>query len=92
MPPGQITVETIVLDVVPASTLPDADTDVLIWYGGDPDATLGAYIGDDSDGPQWCNVDGEIVTGVTHWAKMPSLLDRAPGRQYRDFTGATRAV
>jgi hypothetical protein len=53
--------------------MPDADTDVLIFDGADAEGQLGAYVGDDDNGPMWAGAGGELVPGVTHWAEMPCL-------------------
>lgn len=51
--------------------MPDADTDVLIWDASSEHSQLGAYLGDDDEGPLWVNAQGEGVASVTHWAEMP---------------------
>lgn len=58
--------------------LPDADTDVLILAEGDEEMQLGAYIGEESDGPVWNDAQGEIVPRVVAWAEMP-VVKRPPG-------------
>lgn len=60
-----------------AEQLPDADTDVLIFYGVGP-AELGAYIGHEEDGtPMWVDAQGCNASGVTHWAELPWLPEQA---------------
>lgn len=67
---------TLQLVVTPVECgLPDADTDVLIWYGLDEDSELGALIDTTSDGLVWVNAQGDEVA-VTHWAAMPKLKER----------------
>lgn len=70
----------------PPADMPDADTDVLIWAEGDQEAQLGAYIGEESDGPVWSGAQGRIVPRVVAWAEMPVLKLAAPvvGRIGRD--------
>lgn len=53
--------------------MPDADADVLIFEGADAEGQLGAFIGDDGNGPMWVGAGGQLVPGVTHWAEMPDL-------------------
>jgi hypothetical protein len=57
-----------------AEQLPDADTDVLIFDGADPEGQLGAYVGHDEVGPIWVDAQGQGVAGVTHWAELPRLV------------------
>lgn len=56
----------------PPAEMPDADTDVLIWEDGWPEAQLGAYTGHDDSGPNWANAQGERVH-VVAWAELPVL-------------------
>lgn len=69
---------TITLQVVAAADqLPDADIDVLIWHGGNPQSDLGAWIGYHDDGTvHWVNAQGRDVLDVTHWAEMPCIPTR----------------
>lgn len=53
--------------------LPDADTDVLVLAEGDTEMQLGAYVGEESDGPVWTDAQGELLLRVVAWAKMPKL-------------------
>lgn len=70
---------TIILDLHhPADCLPDADTDVLVLADGDTEMQLGAYVGEESDGPVWVDAQGEILPRVTAWAEMPVLRLPAP--------------
>lgn len=57
----------------PSVAMPDADTDVLIFDGSCPDSQLGAYVGEDEDGPIWVNAQGEGVANVIAWAEMPRI-------------------
>lgn len=56
----------------PDAKMPDADTDVLIWDGVSPEATLGAYVGHDAeDGSAlWVDAQGASVK-VIAWAELP---------------------
>ena len=54
-------------------SMPDADTDVLVWCHGEREAQLGAYVGDDEDGPIWVNAHGEGLATVVAWAELPLL-------------------
>lgn len=68
---------TLTLEVhYPPADMPDADTDVLVWDASSPIAQLGAYIGEESDGPVWINAQGELVTDVVAWAEMPLLQSK----------------
>jgi hypothetical protein len=69
-----------------ADCLPDADTDVLVLAEGDTEMQLGAYVGEESDGPVWVDAQGEILPRVIAWAEMPVLRQAAPvaGRIGRD--------
>lgn len=60
-------------------SMPDADTDVLIFDTSSPVGQLGAYMGDDDNGPLWCDAHGQPVTGVTHWSEMPTLQGHIGG-------------
>lgn len=57
--------------------LPDADTDVLLYVEGDPEAQLGAYMGEqhslfEHPTPLWVDAQGEAIAGrVLMWAPMP---------------------
>ena len=63
--------------IAAADQLPDADIDVLIWYGGDPQSDIGAWIGYHDDGTvHWVDAQGGDVSDVTHWAEMPCLPKR----------------
>lgn len=70
----------------PPTDMPDVDTDILILAEGDEEMQLGAYIGEESDGPVWNDAQGEIVPRVLAWAEMPVVKLRAPvvGRIGRD--------
>lgn len=57
----------------PPAEMPDADTDVIVFDESSPEGQLGAYVGDDEDGPIWVNVQGEGVAGVVAWCEMPCL-------------------
>ena len=57
----------------PPADMPDADTDVLILAEGDQEMQLGAYVGQESDGPIWTDAQGEIVPKVVAWTNMPCL-------------------
>lgn len=68
---------TLTLEVhYPPADMPDADTDVLVWDASSPIAQLGAYIGEESDGPVWNDAQGELVTDVVAWAEMPLLQSK----------------
>jgi len=70
---------TITINVhYPHADMPDADTDVLVLAEGDTEMQLGAYVGEESDGPVWVDAQGEILPRVTAWAKMPMLRPAAP--------------
>ncbi len=56
-----------------ADAMPDADTDVIIFDADHTEGQLGAYIGDDEEGPIWVAAQGDAVGKVTHWAAMPRL-------------------
>lgn len=71
--PGDGTVPALIIAVPVGLRLPDADTDVLIFDGSDPEAQLGAVVGADEEGAIWVNAQGEGVAGVTYWAEMPRL-------------------
>lgn len=71
-----MTTLTLTLHFTP-DDMPDADTDVLIWAEGDQEAQLGAYIGEESDGPVWNDAQGEIVPRVVAWTNMPCLPSRS---------------
>jgi|GEM_PF-4910858 len=58
--------------------LPDADIDILVLAEGDTEMQLGAYVGEESDGPVWVDAQGEILPRVTAWAQMPTLRPAAP--------------
>lgn len=58
--------------------LPDADTDILVLAEGDTEMQLGAYVGEESDGPVWTDAQGEILPRVVAWAEMPVLRQAAP--------------
>lgn len=60
-------------------SMPDADTDILIFDTSSPVGQLGAYMGDDDNGPVWCDAHGQPVTGVTHWSEMPTRQDHVGG-------------
>ena len=61
----------------PPADMPDADTDVLVFDASSPEAQLGAYVGQESDGPVWVNAQGEIITDVVvAWAEMPVLAEK----------------
>ena len=62
------------IELHPASEPPDADLDCLIWDGTEPEAQLGAYVGDG-----WVNAQGEAVEGVHTWAHLPCLPVLAVG-------------
>lgn len=57
----------------PPDDMPDADTDVLILAEGDQEMQLGAYIGEENDGPVWNDAQGYIVPKVVAWTNMPCL-------------------
>lgn len=57
----------------PPAEMPDADTDVIVFDASSPEGQLGAYVGDDADGPLWVNAQGEGITGVVAWCEMPRL-------------------
>lgn len=57
----------------PPADMPDADTDILVLAEGDTEMQLGAYVGEESDGPVWVDAQGEILPRVTAWAQMPEL-------------------
>lgn len=60
----------------PPADMPDADTDVLVWDASSPIAQLGAYIGEESDGPVWNDAQGFLITEkVVAWAEMPVLAE-----------------
>jgi hypothetical protein len=63
-----VTTLTLQLHRVDDGDLPDADLDVLLWDGQEPEAQLGAYVGDG-----WVNAQGEAVEGVHTGAHMPCL-------------------
>ena len=70
---------TITLEVHDAADCkPDADIDVLVLAEGDTEMQLGAYVGEESDGPVWVDAQGEILPRVTAWAQMPELRLAAP--------------
>ena len=70
---------TITLEVhYPPADMPDADTDILVLAEGDTEMQLGAYVGEESDGPVWVDAQGEILPRVTAWAQMPVLRLAAP--------------
>lgn len=48
--------------------MPDADTEM----------QLGAYVGEESDGPVWVDAQGEILPRVVAWAEMPVVRVSAP--------------
>lgn len=58
--------------------LPDADTDILVLAEGDTEMQLGAYVGEESDGPVWVDAQGEILPRVVAWAEMPVVRLAAP--------------
>lgn len=61
----------------PPADMPDADTDVLVWDASSPIAQLGAYIGEESDGPVWNDAQGFLITDkVVAWAEMPVLAEK----------------
>ena len=70
---------TITLEVhhLPAD-MPDADTDILVLAEGDTEMQLGAYVGEESDGPVWVDAQGEILPRVVAWAAMPVVRLAAP--------------
>lgn len=68
------------LQLHPATEPPDADLDCLIWDHSDPEAQLGAYVGDG-----WVNAQGEAVEGVHTWAAMPCLPVRLPVPEAREL-------
>ena len=55
----------------PLANMPDADTDVLVWAYGEEESQLGAYVGEESDGPAWTDAQGEILPRVVAWANLP---------------------
>lgn len=61
-----------------ADCKPDADTDVLVLAEGDTEMQLGAYVGEESDGPVWVDAQGQILPRVIAWAEMPVLRLAAP--------------
>lgn len=61
-----------------ADCLPDADIDVLILAEGDEEMQLGAYVGEESNGPVWVDAQGEILPRVVAWADMPVVRHSAP--------------
>lgn len=70
---------TITLTVhYPPADMPDADTDILVLAEGDTEMQLGAYVGEESDGPVWVDAQGEILPRVTAWAEMPVVRTAAP--------------
>lgn len=56
--------------------MPDADTDVLVWDASSPEAQLGAYVGEESDGPVWIDAQGALISDVVAWADMPRWRER----------------
>lgn len=70
----------------PTDCLPDADTDVLVLAEGDTEMQLGAYVGEESDGPVWVDAQGEILPRVVAWAEMPRIAKVEP-RAVRTITG-----
>lgn len=65
--------------------LPDADTDVLVLAEGDTEMQLGAYVGEESDGPVWVDAQGEILPCVVAWSEMPVI--RTEPRDLVTITG-----
>ena len=57
--------------------MPDADQDVIVFDSDDTVGQLGAYVGDDDDGPKWVNAHGMPIFNVTHWAELPDLRNAA---------------
>lgn len=60
-----------------AEQMPAVDVDVIVFESEDPIGQLGAYVGDDDDGPMWVNAHGMPIFNVTHWANRPSLGEMA---------------
>ena len=61
-----------------STSLPDADTNVLLDAGD-----LGVFEGfldgtDDAGAPIWRDVTAAPVSGVTDWARMPNGANRGP--------------
>lgn len=64
----------VVLDLVPVQLqLPDADTDVLLFDQPDQAGQLGAYVGEDAEGPVWVDAHGEGIPAPEYWADIPRL-------------------
>jgi hypothetical protein len=61
-----------------AERMPDLDSDVLVFDSEDPTVQIGAYVGDDDDGPMWVNSHGMPIFNVTDWADLPSRADAQP--------------
>lgn len=65
----------------PPADMPDADTDVIVFDASSPEGQLGAYVGDDAEGPIWVNAQGEGVAGVLAWSEMPRLPSAPAARE-----------
>jgi hypothetical protein len=60
------------IEVYPVpESMPDFDTDVLIWREGSLTGELGAYLDDKDHGQLWVDANGGVVESVTHWADLP---------------------
>lgn len=73
----------------PPADMPDADTDVIVFDTSSPEGQLGAYVGDDDEGPIWVNAQGEGVAAVVAWCEMPRL-PAAPAARELVLRGGTR--
>jgi len=67
-----VTTITIGVHPVAPATMPDADTDVLIWTPGEHEGQLGAYVGPEISDTGWVDAHGDCAS-PTHWAEMPRL-------------------
>jgi len=74
-------VTTITIDVHPVApaTMPDADTDVLIWTPGELEGQLGAYVGPEISDTGWVDAHGDCAS-PTHWAHLPCLAEKREAR------------
>lgn len=73
----------------PPADMPDADTDVIVFDESSPEGQLGAYVGEDTDGPLWVNAQGEGIAGVVAWSHMPRL-PAAPAARELVLRGGAR--
>ncbi len=74
----------------PPADMPAADTDVLIFDASRPEGTLGAYQGEDTNGPIWVAAQGEGIADVVAWCEMPRL-PAAPAARELVLRGSTLA-